>query len=125
MVDELVDYPPDYGVNVYTNISAYQDIVPFGNHVLWRWLMGWLMPPKISLLKLTQGKTIRRLYEKHNVVQDMLVPMTCLDRALTCFHKEFQVSGSNIKMVKFLTIWGSSEGFEWEESCRLPNRPIS
>ena len=54
--------------------------------------MGWLMPPKISLLKLTQGKTIQRLYEKFNVVQDMLVPMSCLDRALKCFHEEFKVS---------------------------------
>ncbi|MEQ2182976.1 Delta(24)-sterol reductase, partial [Goodea atripinnis] len=50
-----------------------QDIIPFGNNPVFRWLFGWMVPPKISLLKLTQGETIRRLYEQHHVVQDMLV----------------------------------------------------
>ncbi|KAK3755290.1 hypothetical protein QZH41_014600, partial [Actinostola sp. cb2023] len=68
-----------------------QDIVPFGNNVVWRYLMGWSMPPKISLLKLTQGETLRKLYEQHHVVQDMLIPMVMLDQALACFNKEFKL----------------------------------
>ena len=27
------------------------------------------MPPKVSLLKLTQGKTLRRLYETQHMIQ--------------------------------------------------------
>ena len=50
------------------------------------------MPPKISLLKLTQGETLRKLYEQHHVVQDMLIPMVMLDQALACFNKEFKVT---------------------------------
>lgn len=68
-----------------------QDIIPFGNNPVFRWLFGWMVPPKISLLKLTQGETIRKLYEQHHVVQDMLVPMKNLQAAITCFHQDIHV----------------------------------
>jgi hypothetical protein len=46
-----------------------QDIIPFGNNPIFRFLFGWLVPPKVSLLKLTQGKTLKRLYEEHHMIQ--------------------------------------------------------
>ena len=46
-----------------------QDIIPFGNNVIFRYLFGWLIPPKVSLLKLTQGKTLKKLYEEHHMIQ--------------------------------------------------------
>ncbi len=46
-----------------------QDIIPFGNNPVFRYLFGWLVPPKVSLLKLTQGKTLKRLYEEHHMIQ--------------------------------------------------------
>lgn len=52
-----------------------------------------MVPPKISLLKLTQGETLRKLYEQHHVVQDMLVPMKCIVQALHTFHNDIHVSG--------------------------------
>lgn len=51
-----------------------------------------MVPPKISLLKLTQGETLRKLYEQHHVVQDMLVPMKCLSQALHTFQNDIHVS---------------------------------
>lgn len=51
-----------------------------------------MVPPKISLLKLTQGKTIKEMYEKHQIIQDMLVPIEDAGAALDCFHKELQVT---------------------------------
>lgn len=69
-----------------------QDIIPFGNNPVFRYLFGWMVPPKISLLKLTQGETLRKLYEQHHVVQDMLVPMKCLMQALHTFHNDIHVS---------------------------------
>lgn len=51
-----------------------------------------MVPPKISLLKLTQGETLRKLYEQHHVVQDMLVPMKCLSQALRTFQNDIHVS---------------------------------
>jgi len=50
-----------------------------------------MMPPKISLLKLTQGQTIKAMYEKYQCIQDMLVPLGSLAESLEYFHKEFQV----------------------------------
>ncbi|XP_043941436.1 delta(24)-sterol reductase [Protopterus annectens] len=68
-----------------------QDIIPFGNNLAFRYLFGWMMPPKISLLKLTQGETVRKLYEQHHVIQDMLVPMKYLEKSVDIFHKTINV----------------------------------
>lgn len=68
-----------------------QDIIPFGNHPVFRYLFGWMVPPKISLLKLTQGETIKNMYEKHQIIQDMLVPIDAMPESLTCFHNEIKV----------------------------------
>jgi len=65
------------------------EIVPFGNHVLFRWLLGWLLPIKISLLKLTTPDSLTHIYESRFVFQDMLVPMASLERSLQYFHDEF------------------------------------
>ncbi|KAK2495459.1 hypothetical protein MC885_002643 [Smutsia gigantea] len=73
-----------------------QDIIPFGNNPVFRYLFGWMVPPKISLLKLTQGETLRKLYEQHHVVQDMLVPMKCLTQALHTFHEDIHVSRGRV-----------------------------
>ena len=74
-------------------VSGWQDIIPFGNNPVFRWLCGWMVPPKVSLLKLTQGQTIKELYEKQHFIQDMLVPLDRLDEALDVFHREVQVGG--------------------------------
>ncbi|XP_076440884.1 delta(24)-sterol reductase-like [Babylonia areolata] len=68
-----------------------EDIIPFGNHPLFRYLCGWMVPPKISLLKLTQGQTIKELYEKYQVIQDMLVPLKDLGESLDVFDKELKL----------------------------------
>lgn len=43
--------------------TEIQDIIPFGNHPLFRYLFGWMMPPRISLLKLTQTVRSGSTYE--------------------------------------------------------------
>lgn len=68
-----------------------QDIIPFGNNPLFRYLFGWMVPPKISLLKLTQGQIIKDMYEKHQIIQDMLVPIQDAGAALDYFHNELQL----------------------------------
>jgi len=68
-----------------------QDIVPFGNNIVFRFLLGWLMPPKVALLKLTQTKATRKLYDAHHAVQDLLVPLKCLNDALDCLHHELDI----------------------------------
>ncbi|XP_042214180.1 delta(24)-sterol reductase-like [Homarus americanus] len=68
-----------------------QDIIPFGNNMLFRYLLGWLVPPKVSLLKLTQGEAVKELYEKNHFIQDMLVPLTDMKEAVCVFEKEVKI----------------------------------
>lgn len=83
----LRDYYHRHSRSIFWEI---QDIIPFGNHVrafqsvkqdnanipmtltfqpVFRYLLGWLIPPKVSLLKLTQGETLKRLYEEQHIIQ--------------------------------------------------------
>ncbi|ESN93679.1 hypothetical protein HELRODRAFT_88371 [Helobdella robusta] len=68
-----------------------QDIIPFGNNPIFRYIFGWMVPPKVSFLKLTQNKSIKDLYEKHQIIQDMLLPITTLPQALEFFQKELEI----------------------------------
>ncbi|KAK2159843.1 hypothetical protein LSH36_145g06026 [Paralvinella palmiformis] len=68
-----------------------QDIIPFGNNPIFRYLFGWMVPPKISLLKLTQGQTIKDMYEKYQIIQDMLIPLETLADSLNFFHQELNI----------------------------------
>ena len=55
-----------------------------------------MVPPKISLLKLTQGQTIKNMYEKYQIIQDMLVPMSHLKEAMQRFYEEINVSACKL-----------------------------
>jgi len=68
-----------------------QEIIPFGNHPLFRYFLGWMSPPKISLLKLTQTKSIKKLYESQHMIQDMLVPMSNLKESLLLFDEKTEI----------------------------------
>lgn len=65
-----------------------KEIIPFGNHPLFRYLVGWMSPPEISLLKLTETEAIHELYDAHHMDQDFLIPMSTLDESLSFFHQE-------------------------------------
>jgi len=68
-----------------------EDIMPHGNHPLFRLFLGWAVPPKISLLKLTESETTRRLMEANHIVQDMLVPVSTLEQSVMKFHTELDL----------------------------------
>jgi delta24-sterol reductase len=34
-------------------------IIPFGNHVIFRWLFGWTLPPKHALIKWLKDHMVR------------------------------------------------------------------
>jgi len=84
----LRDYYHRHSRSIFWEI---QDIIPFGNNVVFRYLLGWLIPPKVSLLKLTQGKTLKRLYETQHMIQDMLVPVEDLKSSLQKFDDLVQI----------------------------------
>ena len=68
-----------------------REIIPIGNHPVFRFLLGWAVPPKVSFLKLTQTKALAELYEKKHVIQDMLVPTSKMAEALTVFHRHYEI----------------------------------
>lgn len=68
-----------------------QDIVTFGNHWLFRYTLGWAMPPNVSMLKRCQTEEVRRLYELFHVVQDMLVPLSALSESVDVMERDFDV----------------------------------
>lgn len=65
-------------------------LVPFGNHPLFRYTLGWLMPPKVSLMRLTQTERVRKYRDERNVVQDALIPIRLLREGIEMFHREFE-----------------------------------
>lgn len=91
---EVVEYLPlrDY-LHRHTRsyFWAMEEIIPFGNHPLFRAALGWALPPRIELLKYTETETTRRLREKHHVVQDMLMPMAHLRTSLQYFDNHFDL----------------------------------
>ncbi|KAK0574725.1 hypothetical protein LWI29_028123 [Acer saccharum] len=66
-------------------------ILPFADQFWFRFLLGWLMPPKVSLLKATQGEAIRNYYHEMHVIQDMLVPLYKVGDGLEWVHREMEV----------------------------------
>jgi len=83
----LVDY---YRRHVRSMYWESELIVPFGNQPWFRYLLGWMMPPKISFLRLTQGDRIKQYYDQKHVVQDALVPIKHLEETLETFHRIFE-----------------------------------
>ena len=58
---------------------------------MFRYLFGWVVPPKVSLLKLTQTDAIKKLYENNHVIQDMLVPIETLKTSIEKFHETMEI----------------------------------
>lgn len=84
----LRDYQHRHSRSLFWEIK---EIIPFGNNVLFRYLFGWMTPPKVSLLKLTQTQAVKTLYENNHIIQDMLVPIETLKDAVLFFDNEVQV----------------------------------
>ena len=52
-------------------------------------MLGWLTPPRISVIKMFQTEAIREAYGTKHVAQDMLVPMTTLTDSMNCMDEDF------------------------------------
>ncbi|KAJ3085752.1 Delta(24)-sterol reductase [Quaeritorhiza haematococci] len=62
-----------------------------GNNPIFRFFLGWMMPPKISLLKLTQGKRTAEYYVDVQVNQDFLVPISKLKAGMDAAHEIYDI----------------------------------
>jgi delta24-sterol reductase len=68
-----------------------RDMVPFGNHPLFRYTLGWMCPPKIQFLKLTTTPGIRELTFTKQVFQDIVLPLDSLPRAIELSEHLFDI----------------------------------
>jgi len=68
-----------------------EEIVPFGNHPLFRYTLGWAVPPPIKLLKYFETETTKNLREQYHVVQDMLIPISHLKKSLEYFEEHYML----------------------------------
>lgn len=57
-----------------------EDMLPSGNHPLFRLLLGWLLPPKPAFLKFTTTPGIRALTFAKQVFQDIVLPLSELEK---------------------------------------------
>ncbi|KAG2662742.1 hypothetical protein PVAP13_1KG553100 [Panicum virgatum] len=91
---EFVEYIPTREYYHRHTRSLYWEaklIIPFADQFWFRFLLGWLMPPKITLLKITQGEAIRNYYHDNHVIQDVLVPLHKVGEVLEFGHRELEV----------------------------------
>ncbi len=58
------------------------DMIPEGNHPLFRACLGWLMPPRIAFLKLSTTAAVRKMTFTMQVFQDIVLPMSAMRRAI-------------------------------------------
>ncbi|KAJ1617411.1 hypothetical protein T492DRAFT_495224 [Pavlovales sp. CCMP2436] len=68
-----------------------EDLIPFGNHMWYRYLFGWLGAPKPAVLKFVLTPSIREAAVTKQVVQDIILPMDDLADAVELFHKEWEI----------------------------------
>ncbi|KAK2724984.1 hypothetical protein QYM36_001439 [Artemia franciscana] len=59
-----------------------ESMIPFGNNPLFRFFVGWLLPPKPAFLKFTTTPGVRAMTFTKQVFQDIVLPMTELERQI-------------------------------------------
>lgn len=59
-----------------------ESMLPFGNHPLFAWFFGWLLPPKPAFLKFTTTPGVRAYTFTKQVFQDIVLPIDELERQI-------------------------------------------
>ncbi|KAG7160565.1 Delta(24)-sterol reductase-like 1 [Homarus americanus] len=72
----LKDYLLRHNKSIFWVIET---MIPFGNNPIFRFFLGWLLPPKIAFLKFTTTPGVRAITFTKQVFQDIVLPMTQLE----------------------------------------------
>ena len=87
-----------------------KDLVRFANSAWYRYLWGWMGAPKISLMKLTMTRELRRQAFEGRVAQDILVPIGHLADSIRLSAELFGIHPLWVCPVRLFN-HGSHEGF--------------
>merc|ERR1712203_1303024 len=66
-----------------------ESMIPFGNHPLFLFLLGWMLPPKPAFMKLTTTATVRAMTFTKQVFQDIILPINKLEEQINKSHELF------------------------------------
>ena len=85
--ETLVEYIPVYQYIFRHNRAIFwtlNDQLPeyIGNHILFRYLFGWLNPPMVTFLKLPATPAIRKEMMLSRVYQDITLPISSMEKAI-------------------------------------------
>ncbi|XP_071529727.1 delta(24)-sterol reductase-like [Panulirus ornatus] len=84
----LEDYLLRHNKSIFWVVET---MIPFGNNPLFRFLFGWLLPPKIAFLKFTTTPGVRAMTFTKQVFQDIVLPMTQLEDQIDICEELFNV----------------------------------
>ena len=87
-----------------------RDLIPFANTFLYRYLWAWMGAPRVSLLKLTTTRELRRQAFENRVVQDITVPIESLAESVRLSDELFDIYPLWVGPVRLFD-HGANEGF--------------
>jgi len=119
--DEYIPLRHYYHRHTRSIFWELEQLVPFGNNPVYRWLLGWLGAPKISFIKLTSTPSIQRATAELHVVQDLILPINELKRSVLIFHEIFEIYPLLIYPIRIYD-YGKYQGFLRKPENLLPGR---
>ncbi len=91
---EQVEYIPlRHYFHRHTSSIFFQlkDLIPFANKAWYRWLFAWMGAPKVSLMKYTMTKELRKRSLQNRVAQDIIIPISDMEEGLNFIDKHFEI----------------------------------
>lgn len=96
-----------------------ENLISVSNHAWYRWLFGWLGAPKVSFLKYTMSKAVRKDLLEQHVVQDIIIPISEMEHSIELFHELFNLYPLLVFPIRIYD-HGEYQGF-----LRKPPNPIT
>lgn len=90
-LEELIPLRQYYQRHNRSIFWALEDQVPMCHNPLFRFALGWVLPPRVPFLKLIESPTVTEWYEEKYVLQDFMVPLDKMLALVNLCHKELAV----------------------------------
>lgn len=68
-----------------------KDLIPFAHRKWYRWFFAWMGAPKISLMKYSMTRELRRRALKNRVAQDIIIPVRHMTEALRFIDAQYGI----------------------------------
>jgi delta24-sterol reductase len=89
--EELIPLRQYYQRHNRSIFWALEDQVPMCHNPVFRFALGWALPPRVPFLKLIESPSVTEWYEEKYVLQDFMVPLDKMLALMNLCHKELAV----------------------------------